>query len=299
MWFRIPHPLYWYPALCVFSRHSKDVAEHALLLAAEVCALWLRTMPDGMPGRKEAGLLALELAKETQDLIAEDVHFGEKDRVVYEALLSAGKEFPEEVTQIALELCGRRDEPQHATQRAIEAEQREAKLRQEWLKEHPEKKRTQQNLPPTMFSWPEGPMRAPDADGPLRSVSQGFRSAVLETPALNALISARPEVAREVLLAVCIDEPKPSDPYSDRPRLTERYGLADWQRGYPAFYWKGPFLKFLQDAPEHGLDAIVRLVNYATIRWLEEGVGPNLTEEERRKYALEFEFDGKLAWWIR
>ena len=245
VWFRIPHPLYWYPALCVFSRHSKTIAAHALLLAAEVCALWLRTMPDGVAGRREAGFLALELAKETQGLIAEGMHFGDKDQVVYEALLSAGKEFPEEVTQIALELCARRDEPQHAIQRAIKAEERQAKLREEWLKKHPEEKRTKRNIPPTMLSYPKGPMRAPAADGPLWEVSDGFRSAILETPALNGLITARPEVAREVLLAVCIDEPKPSDPYNDRFFLLGGYGLADWRRGDPAFYWKGPFLKFL------------------------------------------------------
>jgi hypothetical protein len=298
VWFRIPHPLYWYPALCVLSRHSKDVAEHALLLAAEVCALWLRTMPDGMPGRREAGLIALELAKETQALIAEEMHFGDKDQVVYEALLSAGREFPEEVTQIALELCARRDEPQHAIQRAIEAEERQAKLREEWRKKHPEEKRSKRNPPLTMLSYPRGPIRAPAADGPLRAVSDGFRSAILDTPALNALFAARPEVAKEVLLAVCIDEPKPTDPYNDSFRLLERYGLADWRRGYPAFYWKGPFLRFLQDAPEHGLDAIVRLVNYATNRWLEDGPGQNLTAEECRKYGLEFEFDGKTTCWL-
>ena len=298
VWFRIPHPLYWYPALCVFSRHSKDVAEHALLLAAEVCTLWLRTMPDEMPGRREAGLLALDLAKETQGRIAEGMHFGDKDQVVYEALLSAGKEFPEEVTQIALELCARRDEPQHAINRAIEAEERQAKLREEWRQKNPEEERTKRIPPPTMLSFPRGPMRAPAADGPLQDVSDGFRSAVLETPALNALIVARPAVAKEVLLAVCIDEPKPSDPYNDRFHLLERYGLADWGRGYPAFYWKGPFLKFLQDAPEHGLDAIVRLVNYATNRWLEDGLGQNLTAEECRKYGLEFEFDGKATYWL-
>ncbi|HUZ95810.1 MAG TPA: hypothetical protein VMU57_12955 [Edaphobacter sp.] len=298
VWFRIPHPLYWYPALCVFSRHSKDVAEHALLLAAEVCALWLRTMPDEMPGRREAGLLALDLAKETQGLIAEGMHFGDKDQVVYEALLSAAKEFPEEVTQIALELCARRDEPQHAIERAIETEERQAKLREEWRKKHPEEERTRRIPPPTMLSFPRGTMRAPATDGPLQDVSDGFRSAVLETPALNALIAARPEVAKEVLLAVCIDEPKPSDPYNDRFHLLERYGLADWRHGYPAFYWKGPFLKFLQDAPEHGLDAIVRLVNYATNRWLEDGPGQNLTAEECQKYGLDFEFDGKTTWWL-
>ena len=298
VWFRIPNPLYWYPALCVFSRHSKDVAQHALLLAAELCALWLRTMPDEMPGRQEAGVLALELAKETQGLIAEGMHFGDKDQVVYEALLSAAKEFPEDVTQIALELCARRDEPQHAIERAIEAEERQTKLQEEWRKKHPEEERTRRVPPPMMVSFPRGPMRAPAADGPLRDVSDGFRSAVLDMPALNALITARPEVAKEVLLAVCIDEPKPTDPYNDGFHLLERYGLADWRHGYPAFYWKGPFLKFLQDAPEYGVDAIVRLVNYTTNRWLEDGPGQNLTPEECRKYGLEFEFDGKTTWWL-
>ena len=297
VWFRIPNPLYWVPALRVFSRHSEDICKCALLQGAELCALWLRTMPDGMSGREEAGLLALELAKETQGLIAEDMHFGEKDQVVYEALLSAGKEFPDEVTQIALELCARRDEPPHAIQRAIEADERETKQREEWRRKHPEENRIKRPIPPTMLSYPKGPMRAPAADGPLRDVAEGFRSAVLDTPALNRLITTRPEVAREILLAVCIDEPKPSDPYNDRFSLLEMYGLSDWQRGYPAFYWKGPFLKFLQDAPEHGLDAIIRLVNYATRRWLEDGAGPELSEEERRKYGLEFEFNGRPTWW--
>jgi len=115
----------------------------------------------------------------------------------------------------------------------------------------------------------KGPMRPPAADGPLRKVSDGFRSAVLKTAALNGLITVRPDVATEVLLAVCIDEPKPSDPYNDRLSPLETLGLADWQGGYPAIYWKGSFLKFLQDAPRQGLDAIIRLVNYATRRWLE------------------------------
>ena len=297
VWFRIPHPVYWYPALCVFSRHSTDIAEHALVLAAEVCALWLRTMPGGVAGRHEASLLALELARETQGLIAEGLHFGAKDQVVYEALLFAAREFPEEVTQIALELCARCDEPQHSIQRAIEAEKRQVKLRAEWLRRHPEEERSRHSIPPPL-SYPKGPMRAPAPDGPQREISDGFRSAVLETLALNWLIALRPVVAREVLLAVCIDEPKPSDPYNDRVPSLEKYGLAYWPHGYPAFYWKGPFLKFLQDAPEHGLDAILRLVNYATKRWLEDSVGPNLSDEERKKYGLEFEFDGKPAYWI-
>jgi hypothetical protein len=297
-WFRIPHPIYWFPALSVFSRHTKDVATHALLPAAEACALWLRTMPDGIPGRREAGLIAIELAKETQGRIAEGMHFRDKDKVVYEALLWAAKEFPEEVSQIALELCGRSDEPHHAIWRGIEADERRAKLHQEWLAKDPEEKKPRRVPPPSLFSYSQGPMRAAAADGTLREVSEGFRSAVLDTAALKGLIATRPDVAREVLLAVCIDEPKPMETRRDSIFRHDECGLADWRNGYPATYWKGPFLIFLQDEPEQALDAIIRIVNYATNRWLEDGVGQALTEEERREYGLDFDLDGKTRTWV-
>jgi hypothetical protein len=119
----------------------------------------------------------------------------------------------------------------------------------------------------------------------------------MDTIALNGLISVRPEVAREVLLAVCVDEPKPSDPY-DRSPLRDHLGLADWRHGYPAMYWKGPFLRFLQSAPAQGLDAIVRLVNYATTRWIEDGLGREPTDEERKRNGFEFEFNGKPVCWV-
>jgi hypothetical protein len=297
-WFRIPHPMYWFPALSVFSRHTKDVATHALLPAAQACALWLRTIPDGISGRREAALLAIELAKEAQGLIAEGMHFTDNDKVVYEALLWAAKEFPAEVSQIALELCGRRDEPHHAIWRGIEADERRTKLHDEWLANHPEETRPRRFPPPGLLSYSEGPMRAAAADGPLREVSEGFRSAVLETGALKGLSATRPETAREVLLAVCIDEPKPMENRRDAILRHDECGLADWRNGYPAAYWKGPFLLFLQDAPEQALDAIIRLVNYATNRWLEDGVGHALTEEQRRKYGVEFDIDSKARTWI-
>src|SRR5262249_4475705 len=131
-WFRIPQPIYWVPVLRVLSRHTPDVAKYALMQTAEVCALWLRTMPTDMPGRLEAASIAIELAKETQGLIAEDLHFGDKDKVIYEALLLAAPEFPDDVTKIALELCGRRDEPEHALQRRSDKQINDAKLRKQW-----------------------------------------------------------------------------------------------------------------------------------------------------------------------
>ena len=296
-WFRIPQPLYWIPVLYVLERHAKDVAKHALIQGSEVCALWLRTMPTEMQGRKEAGALALELAKEAQGLVAEGMHFGDKDKVIYEALLSAAPEFPDDVAQIALELCGRRDEPEHAIQRGLDEEERQAKQREEWRKKNPETKRERPNPVFDISSLRKGRMRPQSADGPSRAVSDGFQSAVMQTIALNGLITVRPEVAREVLMAVCIEEPKPSDPH-DRSPLRDHLGLADWQRGYPATYWKGPFLRFLQIAPEQGLDAIVRLVNYATTRWIEDGLGREPTDEERKNNGFEFELNGKPVCWI-
>jgi hypothetical protein len=297
VWLRIPYPLYWYPVLRVLSRHARELAEHALRQTAEVCALWLRTMPVEMPGRREAGLLALELAKEMQGLIAEGMHFGDKDKVIYEAVLSAAPEFPEEVTQIALELCARRDEPKHAIQSAAAAEERHAEMDEEWTKNHPDES-TARPYMPDFIPHSQDPTPPPAADGPLRELSDGFRAAVLETIALNRLVLVRPEVAREVLLAVCIDAPKPSNPYDNDPFLRQRLGMADWRGGYPAMYWKGPFLKFLEAAPKQGLDSIIRLVNYATRQWIENGLGKSPTEEEYKKHGLEFVINGKNVCWI-
>ena len=220
----------------------------------------------------------------------------DKDKVIYEALLSAAPEFPDEVAQIALELCGRRDEPEHSIRRGVEEEERQAKRRAEWRKKNPEENRRKRIPVPGISSYRDGPLRPPSADGPMRKVSDGFRSAVMESIALDGLISVRPDVAREVLLAVCIEEPKPSD--SDRSPLRDHLGLADWRRGYPAIYWKGPFLRCLQIAPAQGLDAIVRLVNYATTRWIEDGLGREPTDEEKKNNGFEFEFNGKPVCWI-
>jgi hypothetical protein len=156
-WFRIPQPLYWIPVLHVLNGHAKDVVKHALIRASEICALWLRTMPLGMPGRKDAGALALELAKEAQGLVAEGMHFGDKDKVIYEALLSAAPEFPDEVGQVALELCGRRDDPAHAIQRGLDEEERQEQRREEWRRNNPEESRKKRMPVPGISFHREGP----------------------------------------------------------------------------------------------------------------------------------------------
>jgi hypothetical protein len=118
VWFRIPNPLYWMPLLRVLARHADEVAFEGVFGAANVCELWLRTMPVGLPGRREAGMVALALAQEIQGRRAEGVEFiGEAGKVIFEALLYATPEFPEAVSEIALALAGRRPEGEAVRER--------------------------------------------------------------------------------------------------------------------------------------------------------------------------------------
>jgi len=129
-WFRIPMPIYWFPALLVFSIHTNDIASVALKKGAEVCALYLRNMPANMPGRQQAAQLALVLAQELQDQVAAWPYSGREGKVVYEAMLFGTGEDPDSVAQVALEIAGRRPEPNHAMDRREHAEA-EAAERQE------------------------------------------------------------------------------------------------------------------------------------------------------------------------
>lgn len=286
VWFRIPNPLYWIPLLRVLNRHETDVATTSLVPAAAICELWLRTMPSQVPGRVEAAHLTVQLAKEAQDRAAEGHHHfsGDACRKIFAALLYAAPEFPDETLEIALELCGRRDEPDHAISHAIAEQERREEQRKQYLQKHPEPANRARGFSGIPRS--RGPMRAAAADGPARRVEEAFQSAVLDTSALNSLVTVRPAGACEVLLASCIEEPKEVE-LNPSP-ISINFGLNDWNLGRPEAYFKGPFLSFLQNSPGEGLEAIVRLVNHATDRWLERAAGPSPTKEDMHKYGLEF-----------
>ena len=113
-----------------------------------------------------------------------------------------------------------------------------------------------------------GRLQKPWTHGPLRRVEEAFREAVLETDALAALMISRPEVAAEVLLAVCIEEPQ-REYKSYRAHSFGEAGFAFWHGHLPAMYFTGPFLNFLRLSPRIGLQAIITLVDFATDRWLD------------------------------
>ncbi|UWU76212.1 hypothetical protein N2603_41100 [Bradyrhizobium huanghuaihaiense] len=238
---------------------------------AKLCALWLKSVPielsegQPMPWRKEAAELALAIGREVQALNAEDnYHSDRHDKVVYEAVLSAAPELPDEVAQLCLELAERRDLDPAISARVERAHERRREERRQFLAANPERRDRRERLPP---AWPRGERRTPWPDGPRDSVQNAFQDACLDTGAFPALARARPDVALEVLLAVCIESPQEEGLGRSSMRET---GL-DYRNDHdPPLYCRGPFLQFLQLAPDQGLSFALRLLNFATRRFCED-----------------------------
>jgi len=296
-WFRIPMPVYWMPALFVFSAHANDLPSVALKKGAEVCALYLRNMPAEMPGRRQAAHLALALARERQDQVAAWPYAGHQGKVVYEAMLLGAREDPDSVAQVALEIAGRRPEPDHAVERRklvqFEAAEREKRWRKENPKEYDRQRLSSSSLPGVSYAPRSGKV-VPLPDGPQRRVPDGFRDAVMNWGALNELITHRPEAAKEILLAVCLEDPE----QKGQSGIFPSFGLARWQSGYPPIYFKGPFLTFLQRSPQAGLETIVKLSNTVTEQRLRVAGISSLGALERERYALKLKAGEKDVLWF-
>lgn len=296
--FRRPFWPYWGPLLAFLHAHREEIARIAPIMAAKVCSMWLEKMPIKYSNRQpflwrqEAAELAIAIAREMQAQDEEDNHFGNsKDQTVYEALLYASPDLSEEVSVLCLELAKRRNLSPAIKAQVIAARRERAE----------ERNREAHNASAAVLPIfpPLGAMRKPWPDGPRKRIAQGFRNACLDTGAFSALVQAKPEVALEVLLAVCIEEPRHENPYS--PSHPEDEGIVEyWSGGYPPLYFRGPFLLFLRNASKQGLSFILRLVNFATrcsveaeIKWLERQ-----GDHRRRNDGTVFIIEGQPRKWL-
>ena len=263
---RLPYWPYWGPMLTALRAHSADVAQLAPHAAARICSLWLRTMPTEvapgwpMPWRREAAELSLAIGREIQARNAEGNWFSDGlDKAAYEAVLWAAPELPNDVAALCLELAERRDVSPEIRVRVDAAHQRRREERDRYLAENPHRERAS---PPIPFL--HGRRRAPWRDGPREAVDRSFRDTCLDTGAFVGLVRADPDAALEVLLAVCIEDPQYE--FDGRSPLGD-CGLEHWSEGDPPLWCRGPFLQFLRQAPEQGLSFVLRLTNFATLRY--------------------------------
>ncbi|MBI5015326.1 MAG: hypothetical protein HZB55_07515 [Deltaproteobacteria bacterium] len=271
---RLPLWYFWGPMLVFLRGHHEEVITLAPGPLAEICTLWLRNTPaktdagNPWPWRREAAELALALSREVQAWKCERVMVRGVDELAYEAAFYGAPDLPDEVSALALELSRRRPPAPEILARA-EAYWKSEEERRATLEKDPayrERMERKAALPHPLFSL--GPLRGPWPEGPEDRVDEGFQKACLEKGAIVQLASVRPEVAKEVILALCIRAPYHDSRDHDVDPF-DRYALDDWLLGSAPMYFKGPFLHFLQAHPEHGLDLIIRLVNFATDRWRE------------------------------
>lgn len=176
----------------------------------------------------------------------------------------AARDLPDDVGQLALELAQRRDPSPEVQRRANQARERAAAEQRRQDASQADAWRQRQRLLATRI--PDGPLRPAWPDGPAARVSQGFREACLQR--LGPLIDSRPGIALEVLLGVSIEEPRHEERIPSSIR--QEYGVKAWEPGYPPMYFRGPFLDFLRQAPNEGLEFVLRLVNFATHQRIEQ-----------------------------
>jgi len=261
----------WLPTLQILAERMDEVVALAPTSAAQVATTWLERTPESWPLRVEAARLALAVAWQMYELKREhDILIqGEPDEVAYHAFLAGAAELPDEVSDLALRLAGRRDP--RPDRRSYGAEMTEP--------------------------WPEGPQGEAD---------DAFRDICLKTAALQRLIAVRPEVASEVLLALLIAEPRGRQAsfLSSVDLFGGEFGL------HPIHYWtspmwhRGPFIGFFQAAPAEAIRLAMKLVNFATARYIErerpEGYDPGAIEVELPAGTLAcWNGDARLYGWFR
>jgi hypothetical protein len=256
-WARLPYPYDWFGILSLLHAHREEVPSRIRDLAARVADLWLRATSTQWPLRKEAAALAVTLGeaglrdREERDCLFLDE---EEDQQVYRAILASGHEEPEAVTQIVLEAAGRRV---RRYKPPPPSEERLAELH--------EKRR---NHAGWSFGWHSGPLPEPWPHGPACRVDGALQKVVFESDALQPLAKALPEVAREALLALLIEEPKHRR--FDEDSLDAPFAL-EWPSWHPPFYTRGSFRSFLAAAETEAVTAILQLIGHATDRWVETG----------------------------
>ena len=277
---RLPYGLQWLPVLRLLHRHIDDVVFRLGLFpsVARMCSLWLRSTPTEIapgrkwPGRIEAATLAYRMAREVQCRKTEHVYFSDDiDKHVYEAALLGASDLPDEVAELSLELARRR-EPSKGVQARADAYRCREQERLRKLASDPEYVAKLARMPIGLGPVTRGRKRKPWPDGPFEHVDNAFQEVCLgNAVAFQALIQARPEPAKEVLLATCIEPPGYEDRYDSDP--LHRCGTESIPSAYPGMYFQGPFLAFLRTQPADALDAIIRLVNFATQRWVSVEAG--------------------------
>lgn len=242
--YRSPWPPYWFGVMAFLGQHVERVTALAPEETADLCLLWLRLFRATKHGMAAAASLAVTAARQfylSEGRGRSSHHETSPGEKICRALLAAAPVAPEPVTELALKLSGR------VAPGPGEALPEEKFARPSFIPDPGEPK-----------PWPEGPVCRP---------SPAFVAAFMEGQHSAPFFYALPKVGAEVLFAVLLNIPHANSSFDDWSHDIDEHGFnrsSDLPRS--SFWTNGPFVAFLQNSPEVALEAIFRLVNFATDR---------------------------------
>jgi hypothetical protein len=276
--FRLPYPQYWLPLLIVLHEHKDRAAALAPTAVARAALAWLETVPRGWPGCREAAELAVAAARPFVDgKFVDGKHrevwfpHAEEEKVIYQALLAAVHDCPDDVARLARVLSGLLP-PGGGTFVGVRRIITHGGFGPGQGVSH--------EVPPP---WPGGPFN--------RSKPR-FTELVLKSQAMDPVILANPALARELLLAAHIPERDVDDHYH-RDRH-EPDGMVFDDSFQPPFYAHGSFLRLLRANREEGRRLVVDLVNHYTARWAEWKRRPTTLQIDEGDLAQTWTGDGRI-----
>ena len=241
---RIPIHQYWIPILQFIIQNKDELVNLVPEQITDIAKGWLKYTPISSIYRREIANLALTIAEKVKKNNSR-WHYKDEGlaKKAYSASIAAINENPERVTKLLLSLSGKGEiDPSEK----ISDERIHSKLGEYVVKVQP--------------PWP---------DGPFKRVDHLFQKICIQEYELTPVIMNDPELAKEILLSLIIEEPRRIDPHYEDAFIEKELGLKDFQGIIPALPQNGPFLNFLNTHPIEGLDLIIRIVNFATERYIE------------------------------
>ena len=259
-------PIIWYwPAVLNFIHENLNIAlEYALIPVVTIATIWLEKIPADSILRKEAGLITLKAAQLIYNEKTKRRYVDSKiAEPVCKGLLAGFMENADAVSDLCLQICKRK--------KSEEEENEETNN----LTSSNQPKSTSPKIM-DMLSHSKHQMKQWE-DGPFARVDSSFQKICLETNALIPLLASNLKLGKELLLALLINEPE--ERYIGMHDFDDDYEIHSPLGWYPPFFLRGPFLHFIRIHPEAGIDFIVRVINFATDRWIENEPSRNNDEK--------------------
>ena len=271
---RIPIFIFWPPVISFIEKNIESFIPIVTSRITEITQLWLDRSPLSFPYRKNVTMFAYKSAEWIFNFkLNEGWATDGLDEKVYKAMLTGISQLPDEIIELCLMLCRRME-----------------------LK-NPKKERLHAPSSENIFLGTE--IRKPKqwSSGPFERVDEAFSTLCLSTDALSELTALFPEKAKEIILALLIDCPKPIFNYD----YNYAYDIVNPHKWHATYYGQGPFLSFLNSNPYIGIDTIITLVDFATQQW---ATAQKYNKSEIyilniKEYSKEFIGDKRIYFWYR